>query len=556
LTTAELAAFHLGDLPEADLEELARHVEQCPPCQEAARALDGLSDPTLAAYRQSARNGPLPPEDPPPRRVGDYEILEEIGRGGMGIVYRARHVRLQRVVALKMLLGGCFTDNDQCQRFRAEAEAVARLQHPQIVQLFEIGEHEVDAGVPCPYFTLEFVEGGSLDQRLAGRPLPPRQTAAWLELLARAVHHAHQQGIIHRDLKPSNVLLTGDGQPKICDFGVAKLVTGSDLKTISGTILGTAEYMAPEQAEAKDRLGPACDIYARGAILYEMLSGRPPFKGATTLDTLNQVRTQEPVPIRGLQPLVPRDLETICLKCLEKEPGKRYATAAALAKDLRRFQAQEPIIARPVRWWERALKWGRRRPAVAALAAAVVAAVVLGLAGVGWQWQEALAERTRALRLADDLRTQRDAAEWQTYRANISAALSALQVHNTAAVRRHLEAAPERFRNWEWRHLVSRLDDGHVTLRGHEDKVYTLAFSPDGRHLVTGSKDRTVRVWDLEGRTTGVLRGHEGEVCQVVISPDSQRLASTDRTDKMVRLWHRDGRPSPSCPAGSRVTPP
>jgi serine/threonine protein kinase len=221
LTSAELAAFHLGDLPEGDLEELARHLELCPPCQEAARALDGLSDATLAAYRQSAMAGPLPEGDALPRRVGEYEVLGEVGRGGMGVVYRARHVRLQRVVALKMLLGGYFTDREQRLRFRAEAEAVARLQHPHIVQLFEFGEHEVDAGLPRPYFTLEFVEGGNLGQRLAGRPLPPRQAAAWLELLARAVHYAHERGIIHRDLKPSNILLSAEGQPKVCDFGVA-----------------------------------------------------------------------------------------------------------------------------------------------------------------------------------------------------------------------------------------------------------------------------------------------------------------------------------------------
>jgi WD40 repeat protein len=544
LTEAELAGLQLGDLPEAALQGLAEHLEGCPRCQEAARALDGLSDGTLASYRRSATAGPFPGRESPPRRVGDYEILGEIGRGGMGVVYRARHVRLARVAALKMLLGGPFADRELRLRFRAEAEVVARLRHPHIVQLFEVGEHEVEAGLPRPYFTLEFVEGGNLAQRLAGRPLAPHQAAAWLELLARAVHHAHEHGVIHRDLKPSNVLLTDDGQPKVCDFGVAKFLTGSDVKTISGMILGTAEYMAPEQAEAKGPPGPACDIYALGAILYEMLTGRPPFRGATPLDTLHQVRTQEPVPVRRLQPLVPRDLETICLKCLEKEPGKRYASATALAEDLRRFQAHEPIIARPVRWWELVLKWGRRRPTVAALGAAVVAAVVLGLAGVGWQWQEALTERATALRLADDLRTQRDAAEWQTYRANVAAALSALQIHNNGAARRYLDAAPERFRNWEWRYIARQIDDGHVPLRGHEDQVYSLAFSPDGRRLATGSKDRTIRVWDVTtGRTAAVLRGHDDGVCQVVFSPDGQSLASTDHAEGAVRLWHLDGRP-------------
>src|SRR5262249_20054960 len=201
----------------------------CPRCEAAARALDGMSDAIVAAFRQSALAGLLPAPEVPPPRVGEYEILGEVGRGGMGVVYRARHLQLQRTVALKMLLGGTFAQHDQRARFRAEAEAVARLQHPNIVQIYEVGEPEADAGLPRPYFTLEFAEGGNLASRLAGRPQPPRQAAAWLEALARAAHYAHSRGIVHRDLKPSNVLLTANAEPKICDFGVAKFLTGSDL---------------------------------------------------------------------------------------------------------------------------------------------------------------------------------------------------------------------------------------------------------------------------------------------------------------------------------------
>jgi serine/threonine protein kinase len=382
LTPEDLAAFHLGDLPETDLLEMGEHLEGCPRCDAAARAFDALSDPTLTAYRQSATAGQLPGNDALPERVGNYEILEEIGRGGMGVVYKARHVQLQRVVALKMLLGSYFADRDQRLRFRAEAEAVARLQHPDIVQLFEIGEHDADASLPCPWFALEFVEGGNLAERLAGQLPTPRQAAAWLEPLARAVHYAHEQGIVHRDLKPANILLTRDGQPRICDFGVARLVAGSDLKTRSGVLIGTPEYMAPEQAQGQTAVGPATDVYALGAILYEMLTGRPPFKGTSALDTLTQVNEQEPVPPRRLQPRVPRDLDTITLKCLEKEPRKRYATAAALVEDLRRFSAGEPITARPVHGWEQAVKWCRRRPALAGLLTALVLVTLLGLAGV------------------------------------------------------------------------------------------------------------------------------------------------------------------------------
>jgi WD40 repeat protein len=530
LTPAELAAFHLGDLPETDLEELGEHLERCPQCEEASRALEGLSDPTLAAYRQSATAGLLPEGDSVPRRVGDYEILTEVGRGGMGVVYKARHVRLGRLVALKMLLGGCFADPDQRQRFRAEAGAVARLQHPHIVQLFEVGDHEVGEGLPCPYFTLELVEGGSLAQRLAGRPAPPRQAAAWLEPLARAVHYAHQQDIIHRDLKPSNILLTADGQPKICDFGVAKLLAGSDLKTLSGMLVGTAEYMAPEQAEGRTAAEPATDVYALGAILYEVLTGRPPFKGTSTLDTLTQVRQVEPVPPRRLQPLVPLDLETICLKCLAKEPYKRYATALSLAEDLRRFQAGEPIIARPVSGWERAAKWCRRRPALAAQAVALVAVTVLGLTGVLWQLLRVEAAREVAIR-------ERDAAQWQTYRANIAAATSALQLGHFNSAQAYLEAPEAKYHNWEWRHLFSRLDSAQRVLRGHEDAVEYLAFSPDGKWLASASasvaEEGTVRLWDVAtGKALAVLPGHG----PVRFSPEGKYLAFSS-TDGTVHLW-------------------
>jgi serine/threonine-protein kinase len=330
--------------------------------------------------------------------VAGYELLNELGRGGMGVVYKARHVSLNRVVALKMILTGPHAGTEELARFRAEAEAQARVQHPNIVQIYEIGD-----AAGCPYFAVEFMDGGSLAQQLAGNPQPPRQAARLLETLAGAVHNAHQHGLVHRDLKPANVLLTADSVAKVTDFGLAKRLPGPGSQpgyvgpTRSGAILGTPSYMAPEQAAGKiEAITPATDIYALGAILYELLTGRPPFLGALPLETLLHVQTQEPVPPRRLQPHVPRDLETICLKCLHKEPSQRYATAQALADDLQRFRADRPIQARPTSAAERLWRWCRRRPAVASLAAALVLALAGSFAAVTSLWLSADANRRNA----------------------------------------------------------------------------------------------------------------------------------------------------------------
>ena len=337
--------------------------------------------------------------------VPGYDILEELGRGGMGVVYKARHRRLQRLVALKMVLAGAHVGQVGLARFRAEAEAVAKLLHPNIVQIFETGEHE-----GRPFFSLEYVEGGSLDQRIGKSPTSPRGAAQLVETLARTMEVAHQRGIVHRDLKPANILLAKLGSqssmirnretdssslpadhwsrttvPKIADFGLAKRTDDDSSQTQSGAILGTPSYMAPEQAGGKNReIGPAVDIYALGAILYELLVGRPPFKAGNPIDTVRQVIEQEPVPPRQLEPRVPYDLETICLKCLEKDPARRFATAADLADDLRRFVDGDPILARPTPAWERAWKWGKRRPAIVALLGVIPLAVVGMVLFVVW----------------------------------------------------------------------------------------------------------------------------------------------------------------------------
>jgi eukaryotic-like serine/threonine-protein kinase len=307
-----------------------------------------------------------------------YEILASLGYGGMGVVYKARQRSLNRPVALKMVRAGELARPEQLDRFRFEAEAAARLRHPNIVQIYDVGERD-----GLPFFALELLEGGSLEARLAGKPQPERQAAELATTLAGAVHAAHRAGIVHRDLKPSNVLFAGDGTPKITDFGLAKRLDDDDGHTRTGQVMGSPGFMAPEQARGRTReVGAAADIYSLGAILYQMLTGRPPFHGASPMETMLQVIHDEPVPPSRLRPKLSRDLETICLRCLAKEPGRRYPTAAALAEDLDRFLAGAPIRARPTSSRERLVKWARREPAAASLAV-VVAAVAVGLVGAG-----------------------------------------------------------------------------------------------------------------------------------------------------------------------------
>jgi hypothetical protein len=306
--------------------------------------------------------------------IPGYEILGELGKGGMGVVYRARQLRLNRVVALKMVLSAGHATAEEHARFLTEAEAIAAVKHPGIVEVFDFGTHD-----GLPFFSLEFCEGGSLAERLAATPLTPAEAARLVEQVSRALQAAHENGIVHRDLKPANVLLTARGVPKIADFGLAKQFQGGPGAltpgglTQTGAILGTPSYMAPEQAAGRTKeIGPAADLYALGAVLYELLTGRPPFKAETALETLLQVQTREPEPPRRLRPGVPRDLETICLKCLQKQPRHRYPSAGELADDLGRFLKDEPIRARPVGRLERAWRWFRRNPVLAALTTLVV----------------------------------------------------------------------------------------------------------------------------------------------------------------------------------------
>lgn len=322
---------------------------------------------------------------PAPFTAPGYEIMAELGRGGMGVVYKARQLSLQRLVALKMLRENALAGAEDLLRFQREAEAVAQVQHANIVQIFDIGQQE-----GRPYMALELVEGGSLAQKMKAGLLPLRQSAHIIEAVARAMHTVHERGIVHRDLKPGNILLTPDGQPKVGDFGLAKSFTHRVLATEAtltqtGDIIGTPDYMAPEQAAGRTHdLGPQTDIYALGAILYEMLTGQKPFGGSSTVQTLQRILHEEPTPPSELQPHVPRELQTICLTCLHKDPAARYPSARALADDLRAFLAGEPIAARPPGLGRRAWQALLRRPAVAALAGLGILCLVGLLAGAAW----------------------------------------------------------------------------------------------------------------------------------------------------------------------------
>jgi WD40 repeat protein len=451
--------------------------------------------------------------------IPGYEVLGVLGRGGMGVVYRAWQKGLNRPVALKMVHAGAQASPQVLARFRVEAEAVARLQHPNIVQIHEVGQHG-----GSPFLVLELVEGHSLAQRVVGTPRPAPQAAELVETLARAIDSAHRQGVVHRDLTPANVLLTVDGTPKITDFGLAKLVIGGgDLRTQTGELLGTPSYMAPEQAASQhEAIGTATDVYALGAIFYELLTGHPPFRGATVLETLQMVKTAEPVPPSRLVPGLPRDAETVALKCLQKDPAKRYDSATALADDLRRYQAGEPIVARPVRSPERAWRWCKRNPVVAGLMMAVATLLVAVALGATLS-----AFRFRALSRALEL---------NLYFSDITLAHRELSADNLRRAQRLLEDCPPGLRQWEWHYLKRLCQVEPVILRAPAG-VHSVAFRPDGEQIAAASADGTVKVLDARtGKVVQTLRGHRTSVFGVAFSPDGRHLASASE-DRTIRLW-------------------
>ena len=490
-------------------------------------------------------------------RIGDYELLSGLGAGGMGVVYKARQVSLNRVVALKMIRSAEFASAEEMQRFRYEAEAVAQLDHPRIVPVFEVGEWDGQ-----PFFSMGYVEGQSLKERLAEGPLPNSDAAELIRSIAEGVAYANARGVIHRDLKPGNILIAGDGQPRITDFGLAKQAEADSGVTKTGQAVGTPSYMPPEQALGKaDLIGPASDVYALGAVLYCVLTGRPPFQAASPIDTLRQVVLDEPIGPQSLNRAIDPDLETICLKCLHKDPHQRYATAQLLAEDLSRYLNGEPIHARPAGAIERSWRWVKRRPFAAGLlftsvlavmaSAAVVVFLVLNRRLSSSLDAEAAARQTAdvAQKAAEDARKnesqQRQRAEnaldllkYSVYNNDILAAAQAFRDgERERSLARLNGTAPDR-RGWEWRYLRNRFDSYLLTFGSENDSV---AFSPDGR-WIAGSSELTPVLRDAQ---TGVvirkLPGFREHIQAIRFSDNGSRLIAAG--SKRLAVWNvADGR--------------
>lgn len=503
------------------------------------------------------------PSELPWTSLGRFQIRRELGRGNFGIVYLAYDPRLNREIALKVPRVNALADSQLRERFQREARSAAALDHPNLVPVYEAGE----VGPVC-YIASAYCPGISLASWLKERdkPVPFRTAAALVAQVADGVDHAHRHGVVHRDLKPGNILLVSGGvgsgewsgdsapftthdsplTPKITDFGLAKFFLGEEeaSQTRSGALVGTPSYMAPEQAEGRRKeVGPPADVYALGVILYEVLTGRPPFQAESVLETLMLMRKEEPLPPRRLRPKLPRDLETICLKCLEKEPGKRFASAGDLAADLRRFLAAEPIQARPVGSWERVVKWARRRPATAALIAVSSLASVLLVTGLA---VGLVVISGKQLQTENALRSEqkaREDLEQTSYLNGIGSAYHEISVGNWGRVDELLEGCPQKLCGWEWHYLkrlrlappIPPLPIGEpITMSGGG---FDLAFHPNSRLLAIPSSDNRIRIWDTSsGQEVFTLHGHTGQVLALAFSPDGQRLASTSE-DNTVKVW-------------------
>jgi WD40 repeat protein/serine/threonine protein kinase len=526
------------------------------------RSAFGSEMPTLSDRTASAAELALSvkgPEEHPPR-IGNYQILQEIGRGGMGVVYKARQSSLSRIVAIKMILAGAHAGLHERARLRNEAEAAAQLLHPNVVQIFEIGEHD-----GLSFLAMEYVAGGNLTRMLRGTPQAFRWSARLTETLARAIHVAHERGIIHRDLNPSNILMAPDGAPKISDFGLAKLLVDDHGISLNGVLLGTPSYMSPEQASGNGKqIGPCTDVYALGALLYEMLTGAAPFRGLTPMETLCQVMEAELVPPSRLRHGVPEDLETICLKCLDRDPARRYSTAEELGDDLKRFQESQPIRARRTSRFRKAMQWRRRQPLAASLLGLSVLLFLMLLGVVGaytlymaeknrqLERQSSQDEKMRSLVEIQRAKYEEEArsARRQTYDSLLNQAkqsFDAGQVELAQELFEHLNSRqkPDDARGFEWHYFDSLLRQTAWLLSGHTATVTCLSVSRHGGTLVSGDSAGKIIVWDLARRTPRTFQaGHDSSVRKIAIASDPQHplrtIASVSRRPDRsldVKLW-------------------
>ena len=538
------------------------------PASPASPAKVSSVDPGATLHIVIPENTALPPGAP--RKLGDYELIEEIARGGMGIVYKAWQPGLERFVAVKTIRSGLLATSADVERFQREAKAAAKLHHPNIVGIHEIGEQDGQH-----YFAMDYVPGQSLATIARTQPFLPEQAAQITAAIAEAIHYAHGQGVLHRDLKPANVILGPDG-PRVLDFGLARVVTDDSQLTQSGAPMGSPSYMPPEQAAGKTRtLDARAD--GTGAMLYELLTGRPPFQAATVMETLRLVQETEPVTLRRINPSLPADLETICLKCLEKEPAKRYQTAEALADELGRFQRDEPIHARPVRAPEKVWRWCRRKPALSGSLAAAFTLLLVVAIGAPIAAFRINRERQRAENEARRAEVEALIARQRAYSTDINLAQQALVVNNFGRAQELLDrnrpvgsrgneaqtrsatkgsqslltsAATQDLRGWEWRYLWQQCQsDALFTLCQATNEIGSLAVSHDGKWLAIG-EDGGLSIWDLQTRReiARLPAAGWGDVL-AAFSPRERLLAfsvaslqSSTNWQFSIRLWNGDTR--------------